>query len=176
MKKSSFSKSIISVAIGLALVAGSAHAERAAQRHSFTADKTRTTAKGTFTKHTEQSVTDNGFTRDSVRTNPAGQTATRHVGVVNDAESKTHTREMSGTTYNGKSYSGESVTQKTDNGYTRSGDVSGPNGNTASRDVVATVDKENKTLSKEISKTGPNGQSSTTTVVKTYGETSGGAE
>lgn len=169
-------KSLVSMAIALALVAGSAHAERSAQRHSFTADKTRTNAKGTFTKHTEQNVTDNGFTRDSVRTNPNGQTATHHVGVVNDAENKTHTRDVSGTTYNGKAYSGESVTQKTDNGYTRNGEFTGPNGKTSSRDVSASIDKSTNTLTKDITKTGPNGQTSSTTVVKTYGQNDGGAE
>lgn len=169
-------KSLVSIAIALALTTGLAHAERAAHRHSYTADKTRTTAKGTFTKHTEQNVTDNGFTRDSVRTNPQGQTATHHVGVVNDAETKTHTRDVSGTTYNGKSYSGESVTQKTDNGYTRSGEFTGPNGKTSTRDVTATVDKESNTITKDISKTGPNGQTTTSTVVKTYSKSDSGAE
>lgn len=169
-------KSLVSMAIALALVAGSAHAERAAHRHNFTADKTRTTAKGTFTKHAEQRVTNNGFTRDSVRTNPQGETATHHVGVVNDRENKTRTRDVSGTTYNGKSYSGESVTQKTDSGYTRSGEFTGPNGKTSTRDVTATIDKDAHSITKDITKTGPNGQTSTTTVVKTYGKNDGGAE
>ena len=163
-------KSLIPLAISLALAAGAAHA---GHRQSFSVERTRTTSQGTFTRHTEQTATADGFTRSSTVTNPQGQTATHSVGVVNDASTGTHTREMSGTRFNGNTYSGQSVTQRTADGYTRSGEVTGANGQTASRDAVTTVDKENKTLSREITKTGPNGQTSTSTVTKTY---TGGTE
>lgn len=166
-------KSLISTAIALALVAGTAHA---GHRHSYSVDRTRTTPHGTFMRHTEQTATANGFERSSVRTNPQGQTATHNVGVVNDPGTGTHTRTMTGTTFGGKSYSGEAVTQRTANGYTRSGEFTGPNGQTVSRDVTASVDKASRTVTKDITRTGPNGQTVTSTVTKTYGGNDGGAQ
>lgn len=157
-------KSLISIAIALALTAGTAHAERAAHRHSFTADKTRTTDKGTYTRHTEQDVTDSGFTRSTLKTNPAGETATRDRAVVKDSSTGTRTGTVSGTTFNGKAYSGESVRQKTDTGYTSNGSFTGPNGKTSTRSAVATVDKENGTFSKDATMTGPNGGTTTRSV------------
>jgi hypothetical protein len=155
------------LAIALVVAAGSAHAERAAHRHSFTADRTHTNANGgVSTRHTQQTVNADGFNRESVRTNPQGQTATRATRVVNDAAAGTHTRSVDGTTYNGKTYSGESVTTRTDDGYTRAGTFTGVNGKTSTRSADAAVDKDAGTLTKNITATGPNGNTSTTTVVR----------
>lgn len=133
--------SLLSIAIALAVVAGSAHAERGGHRQNFSADRTRTTERGTFSSHTDQAVTQNGFTRDTTRTNPNGKTATRDMTVTNDPATQTHTRDISGTTMNGKTYSSESVTQKTDTGFTRDTTRTGPNGKTTTRDVDVTIDR-----------------------------------
>jgi hypothetical protein len=166
--ENTMNKTLLSLAIALAVAAGSAHAERAGHRQSFAVDRTRTTERGVFTSHTDQTVTQNGFTRDTSRTNPNGKTATRDMTVTNDAQTKTHTREVSGTTMSGKNYSSESVLQKTDSGYTRESTRTNPNGKTTSRDVDATIDKDNHSITKDISVTGPNGQVHETTVVKQY--------
>lgn len=160
-------KSLVSIAIALVVAAGSAHAERAAGRHSFTADRTHINANGgVSTRHVEQNVTANGFNRATTKTAPNGKTATRDMAVVNDAQAGTHTRTVEGTTFGGKTYSGESVTTKTADGRSRESTFTNPNGKTSSRSVDVSVDKDAGTLTKEISATGPNGKTSTTTVVK----------
>jgi hypothetical protein len=172
-------KSLFSIALLLTVGAANANAlpsRHGGERHSFTVDKTRTTERGTVQTHTEQTKTANGFTRDSVRTNPSGKTATRDISVSNDAATKTRTRDVSGTTYSGKSYSGEAVTQKTADGYTRDSSRTGPNGKTGTREVDASFDKENHTVTKEITSTAPNGQSRTETITKQYGKNTGDGE
>jgi len=159
--KNTMSKSAISFAIALIVATGSAHAERNPHRGSYTADTTRTTAQGTFARHTEQVATDSGFTRSSSTTNPSGKTAIHNVSVANDKDSTTHSRDVSGTTFDGKSYSASSVTQKTDNGYMRTGSATGPDGKTANRNVTFIADKAAGTATKTIETTGPNGKSST---------------
>ena len=130
-------KSLIAIAVALTVAAGSAHAERAKHRQSFTSDRTHTSASGKVsTRHMEQNVTENGFTRSMSKTAPNGKTATRDTSVVNDAEAGTHTRTVGGTTFGGKTYSGQSVTTKTDTGYTREGSYTGPNGQTSTTTVV----------------------------------------
>lgn len=169
-------KSLVSLAIALALSAGAAHAERIGIRHSFSVDATRTGPNGTSLRHTAQTATDNGFNRTTSVTGAAGKTATHDVSVVNDATTGTHTRAMSGTTFSGKSYSGESTIQKTDTGFTHDSSFTGVDGKTVSKDVTATVDKENHTVSKDISVTTPNGEVHDTTVVKQYSKTDGNVE
>jgi len=159
--KNIMNKSVISFAIALIVTAGSAHAERNPHRGSYTADTTRTTGQGTFTRHTEQVATESGFTRSSSATNPAGKTAIHNVSVVNDKDSKTHNRDVTGTTYEGKSYSASSVTQKTADGYTRTGSATGPDGKTAIRNVTFVADSTAGTATKTIETIGRNGKSST---------------
>lgn len=172
-------KSLIAMTVAMAVMAGSAHAERAHARQSFTSDRTHTNANGgVSSRHVNQTATASGFTRNKVKTAPNGKTATHGTAVVNDAEAGTHARTVDGTTFGGKTYSGESLTTKTDNGYLREGSRTGVNGKTGTRSADVAVDRENGTLTKNISATGPNGQTSSTTVVRqlntveTSGETS----
>lgn len=145
------------------LAASSAYAER--KSGSF--DKHRMTPKGSFTRHTEQVATDNGFTRNMVTTKANGDTATRHMTVTRDKEAGTRTREISGTHFNGTSYSGESVTQRTETGYTRDSTYVNSQGKTVTRHMDADIDKEAGTVTKNISVTKPNGETTNKTVVKT---------
>ena len=134
--------------------------ERAAKRQNFSETSTRTLANGETVKHeTTQTVTDNGFTRNSTLTNGAGQTATKNLTVVNDKETGTHTRTMSGTTFDGKSYSNTSTSQKTEDGFNRSHSFTTPDGKTGSKQVTGVVDKEAGTVTKTTTINTPNGES-----------------
>lgn len=136
-------KSLISVAIAMAVMAGSAHAERALLRNSLSIDRTHTNLTGGISaRHLQQSVTADGFTRNVVKTAPNGATATRDTTVVNDVAAGTHTRTVNGTTLDGAVYSGTAVTRKTEDGFTRSVDKVLPNGKTLSQDMTVVNDAE----------------------------------
>ena len=138
-----------------------------AERKSGSIDKHRMTPKGSFSRHTQQVVTENGFTRNTVTTKPNGDTATRNMTLTRDKEAGVRTREVSGTHFNGVSYSGQSVTQKTEDGYTRDSTYTNTQGKTVSRHVDAVVDKEEGTVTRNISVTKPNGETTEKTLVKT---------
>lgn len=160
-------QSLVSIAIALAVAAGSAHAELLRARHNLAVDRTHVNAAGGIaTRHLQQNVNANGFNRNLVKTNPQGQTATRTTDVVNDAAAGTHTRTVDGTTFAGKTYAGESVTAKTATGFTREGTFTGVNGNTGTRSADVSIDRDSGTLTKNVSTSGPNGNASTTTVVR----------
>jgi len=148
---------------------GGHHAPHSAlKRGNFTSDTTHTTGDGrTFTRHTEQTVTDGGFERNSTMTNPEGKTATRSISGSYDKDSKTRTRSVEGTTFSGKTYSHETSTQRTENGYTRESEWTNPAGKSGSRSVMAEVDKEAGTMTKNITITKPNGETAEKTVTKT---------
>lgn len=156
-------KSLISTLIICTLVASSAYAER----KSGSLDKHRITSKGISTRHTEQVATENGFTRNTVMTRANGDTATRNTTLTRDKDAGTRTREISGTHFNGTNYSGQSVTQKTETGFTHDANYTNSQGKTASRHVDAEVDKDEGTITKNISVTKPNGETTSKTVVKT---------
>ncbi len=153
--------------IATALICSLAASSAFAKHHSGTVDKIRQTHQGTFTRHTEQTATETGFNRATTTTRPDGQTATRNLVVDNNRDTGTRTKTMSGTNFNGGSFSGQTVTQKTDTGFTRDSTRTNANGKTASRHVEAIVDRDAGTLSKNIIVTKPNGETSTTSVVKT---------
>lgn len=122
--------------------------------------------KPPVTRQVDQVRTENGFERDMTKTNAKGQTATRHTSVVNDKENKTRTRTVSGTNYNGGQYSGQRVTQKTEDGYTRDATFTNSQGKTTTRSVDAVVDKDAGTVTKNISVTNPEGETKTKVVVR----------
>ena len=150
-----------------ALICSLATSSAFAKHHSGSVDKARQTAQGTFTRHVEQTATENGFNRTTTSTRADGKTATRQESVEYNKETETRTKTLSGTNFNGGSYSGQTVTQKTDTGFTRDSTKTNAQGKTASLHVDATVDKAAGTVSKNITTTKPNGETSTVTVVKT---------
>lgn len=165
----------IAIALSSALISPLAMAEKAHDRQSFSADVTRTTGNGkTMSRHTEQVATANGFRRESTITNGAGKTANRVVEGSRDPETNTYTKTVQGTRMNGDSYSAERVTQRTDDGYVRTQTRTNAAGETASKQVTASVDHDTNTVTKNISATGFNGETHSATVVKTYSK--GGAE
>lgn len=151
---------IASIAI-VSLIASSAFAD-ADRSHK----RVKKHHKPPVTRHVDQVKTENGFERDMSKTNAKGQTATRHTSVVNDKETKTRTRTVTGTNYNGGQYSGQRVTQKTDDGYTRDATFTNSQGKTSTRSVDAVVNKDAGTVTKNISVTNPEGETKDKVVVR----------
>jgi hypothetical protein len=120
--------------------------------------------RGNFTSTTTQETTENGFKRSTEIVKDTGEKATRNLVVENDKEAKTHTRTVSGTNFEGQSFGGQTKVQKTDSGYLSESTRTNGEGETASRVVNATVDKEEGKLTHNITITKPNGEVSTRTV------------
>jgi hypothetical protein len=94
--------------------------------------------------------TADGFARDSIVTAPDGRVVRRDADVARDREAGTRTREVSTTGSEGQTRSVSDVTQRTDDGYTRSTVVSNPSGSTMTRDVAAAYDTESETWRREV--------------------------
>ena len=168
-------KIAIAVAVSAALASPLAMAERPRAGQSFSADVTRTTGSGkSMSRHTEQVATENGFRRQSTMTTGEGKSASRSVEGNYDPQTHTYTKQYQYQHMNGETTSGERVTQRTENGYNRTLTHTSAEGQSASKQVNTTVDKDSNTLTKDITMTGYNGEVKTATVVKTYNK--GGAE
>jgi hypothetical protein len=94
--------------------------------------------------------TDDGFTRSTTATNAQGQTATRDLTVSRDKESGTTTREANYTTFDGGTGSMSDVIQRTDDGFTRSTSRTLPSGETHTRDVDVSCDKDARSCVKQV--------------------------
>lgn len=116
-------------------------------------------------RQSERVKTDNGFTRTLNKTDDQGARATRRTDVVNNKEAGTRTRSVSGTTFEGKSYAGQSTAQKTDTGYSAQGQLTTSDGKVIDRTVNAQVDKAANTVTKDISVTPVGGETKTKHVV-----------
>ena len=86
--------------------------------------------------------TDDGFTRSSTATNPQGETATRDLTVSRDKEAGTTTRSANYTTFDGREGSRSDVIQRTDDGYTRDTTRTLPGGETHTRSVDVSCEKD----------------------------------
>lgn len=106
------------------------------ERGSYTEDVTRTNADGkTFKRHTVQTATDNSLQRKTTVTNPEGKTATREVDASFDKSSKTFTKTVKGTDFDGKSWSRKSTSQGDRNDRERHDEWTRRDGKTGSRDT-----------------------------------------
>jgi len=94
--------------------------------------------------------TDDGFTRSTTATNAQGETATRDLTVSRDKETGTTTREANYTTFDGRTGSMSDVIQRTDDGYTRNTLRTLPNGETHTRDVEVSCDKDARNCVKQV--------------------------
>jgi len=83
-----------------------------------------------------------GLTRHTTATNAQGETATRDLAVSRDRETGTATRSANYTTFDGRSGSRSDVIQRTDDGYTRETVRTLPGGETHTRDVDVSCDKD----------------------------------
>jgi len=132
------------------LAAGSAAIARDGQRQRG-ANAPRVTQPHTRT--TERQRTENGHTRTDTVTRADGATATRSAVVSNDKEAGTRTRNVDYTGFDGKQRSVDSVGTKTEDGFTRSTTATNAQGETATRDLTVSRDKETGTTTREASYT-----------------------
>lgn len=158
MFKAIFTKTLISASLILALgstdLALAAEPAAKHQKHNV------------ISRKSERVKTDDGFTRTSSKTDDQGAIATRRIDVVADKEAGTRTRNLSGSTFEGKEYTGQSTAQKTDTGYTSHGQLTNPNGKVIDRSVNAEVDKSANTVTKNISVTPEGGETKSKSVVR----------
>lgn len=156
-------KTILSGLVLISLVASSAFAEPRQGKHV----RAGAHVQGEFTRQVQQKPTANGIVRNTVTTNAQGETATRNMTLTRDKEAGTRTRTVEGTNFSGGSYSGQSVTQKTDDGISRESTFTNAQGKTISKSMDVVVDKDAGTVTKNISVTHPNGEVTTKTKVTT---------
>ncbi|GGY69875.1 hypothetical protein GCM10011613_12800 [Cellvibrio zantedeschiae] len=144
MLKAIFSKTLISVVV-MALLTGvpAALASDSARQHKH----------NLVSRETSKTKTDSGFIHTLNKTDDKGATAMRRTEVSNNKADRSRTRTVSGSTFEGKTYSGQSVSRKTDTGYTSQEHLSNSDGKVVDRSVNATIDKEANTVTKEISVT-----------------------
>ena len=147
---------------------GHDHKRLTNKRMDFNKTVTRSTRAGTITRETQQRKTANGFTRTHRVTTPSGSTASRDVSVSYDPESRTRTREITGTRRNGNEYSARHEIQRTDSGFTRQSQHNFSDGTSTSRTVNAFIDKDANTITKNIAVTNRMGETRSRTVEKTY--------
>ncbi len=158
MFKVMFTKTLISASLLFAFSsAQSALAAEPAAKHQ---------KHNVVSRQSERVKTDNGFTHTINKTDDQGAKATRRTDVVDEKEAGTRTRNLSGTTFEGKSYTGQSVAQKTDAGYSAQGQLTTSDGKVIDRSVNAQVDKAANTVTKDISVTPAGGETKTKTVVR----------
>jgi len=140
-------------ALGLALMTMAASADadngKAGKARQAQASDHKPRPQGDYTRHSEVRRTDEGHTRNDTWTGTRG-TATRDATVTNDRENKTRTRQVGWAGPEGQQATRTDVTRRTETGYTRSSTATGPQGGTATRDVVATRNAESGTWTKDV--------------------------
>jgi len=142
---------LLGACIAATLLAASGHAiARDSQRQHGT-HAPRTTQPHTRT--TERQRTETGHTRTDTVTRADGATATRSAVVTNDKEAGTRTRNVDYTGFDGKERSVDSVRTKTDDGFTRSTTATNAQGETATRDLTVSRDKEAGTTTRSANYT-----------------------
>jgi len=98
--------------------------------------------------------TDDGFTRNTTITNANGQTATTQVIVSKDVDAGTRTRSVDRTGFDGKTLSVDSVTQRTDDGFTRNTTTVGPDGTVSTRTVDVSCDQARQNCTRTVDANG----------------------
>ena len=157
MLKAIFSKTLLSASLIVALGAAQAAlaTEQATKHHKH----------NIVDRKTEKVKTDTGYTRTTTKIDDTGAIATHRTDVVTNKAEDTRTKTMSGNTFDGKSYSGQTTAHKTETGYTSQGQMTTSDGKVIDRSVNATVDKTANTVTKDISVTPQGGETKTRTVV-----------
>ena len=152
----------------IAVTLGSGLLQADPLRHApreFTKTVTGETSKGTTTRQIERHRIDNGIVRNQTLTTPDGRTASRSTTTIIDRDNQTRTRDITGTRLNGDTYTGHSVTTRTDNGYVTAGTRTNADGKTATR--VANVDMNRATgvMTQQVTYTNFEGETHRKTVV-----------
>nr|WP_320048200.1 hypothetical protein [uncultured Desulfuromonas sp.] len=127
----------------------------AEQADAFQRQVTRSGNNGnTATKTSNVSRPDQGYQRDVVRQGPQGYSNSTSAQGQWDADSGTWNRQRTATNDNGQSATATKSVTRTDDGYSSSKTVTGPQGNSATKNVQGSWDPETKTWSKSVSNGG----------------------
>jgi hypothetical protein len=145
-------------ALGAALLAAATLATLPAQAGERQRAVTRTGPGGAAVERSAEVVRTPGY-REASRQREGAYGASRNVQRGHDAESGTAYREITRTGPGGRSLERSSDLQRGEDGYSRQGSVSGPNGSSASRSVEGSYDPESGSYSREVVRTGPQGGS-----------------
>jgi len=94
--------------------------------------------------------TDDGYTRTTTATGADGQTATRNLDVSRNPETGTINREANYSTSGGRSGSTSDVIQRTEDGYSRNTTHTTPNGESHTRSVDVSCDKDAQKCVKQV--------------------------
>jgi hypothetical protein len=127
-------------------------------------------AGGDWSRTTETQRTGNGRTRSDRWSNAEGRTATRDVAVSRDAEAGTRTRDSQWTRPNGASGNANTVSTRTDDGYSRDTTVTNAKGETATRNVDVSRDRDAGTSTRSVDRTGFDGRSASVDSTRTRTE------
>lgn len=139
--------------------------ERLRTPREFTRSMTIDTRQGPAQRVVEQRVVDGAISRTMTTTLDDGRSATRDLLTVRDQETGTSRSEISGTRFNGDSYSGVVDRARTESGFISDGVFTNEAGATATRSVIATVDSEAGTITKQITRVNFDGEEVTREVV-----------
>lgn len=113
-----------------------------------------------WSRTTTHRRTDNGRASHDEWRHEDGRRVTRDVAVANDREAGTRTRSVEWVGPQGRTRSVDSVTTRSDDGFTRSTTVTNARGETATGELTVVHDREAGTRSVDIERTGFDGRSS----------------
>jgi len=123
----------------------------ASQAEAFQRQVTRTGNNGNSASRTSTvNRTDQGYQRDVVRQGPQGNSRTKSTQGQWDADSGTWNRQTSATNANGQSATATKSVTRTDDGYSSSKTVTGPQGNSATKTAEGSWDPETNTWTKTV--------------------------
>ncbi len=94
--------------------------------------------------------TEDGYDRHTEFTGPNGNTATRDAEGRYDRENRTRTRDVRWTGPNGNTVDRSDTATRTDDGYDRTTEITGPQGNSTIRSVQGRWDPETQTWARDI--------------------------
>ena len=118
-------------------------------------------AGGNWSRSSTVQRTPSGHTRQDQWQNQDGKSASRHVDVSNDAASGTRNRNAVWTGPEGKKTMVDTVTQRTESGYTRDTTATRDDGTTATRNTTVVNDRAAGTRAVDSTATGFNGRTTT---------------
>jgi len=124
-------------------------------------------AGGNWTRTTETQRTESGHTRSDRWQGANGATAARDLEVSRDREAGTRTRESAWTRPNGNSGSSTTVSTKTDDGFSRDTTATNARGETATRNVDVSRDKDAGTSTRSVDYTGFDGKTASVDSTRT---------
>jgi len=165
LKKSTLKKfaAITSSLVVFSLISAACNAEH--PRREFNKTIKRDHHAGSYTRAIEQHRIENGIQRSSRVETPNGRTAVREITRTKDHEAQTSTRTVIGTRLNGSAYSGETIRQRTVDGFVQNSTRTNADGDTATRSKEVSIDRDSGVISKQVEYTNFSGESGSKTIV-----------